>query len=324
MSTVGLPRALLYYNYAPIWRAFFQALGIEVVISPPTTSQTLTRGAARVVPETCLPAKVYCGHVLSLLGRVDCVFVPSIHCLRPGTRNCPTLIGLPDLVANAIPDAPLLAIDVETERLWPSLAQLTLLLGKHWVVNPLSVKRAVEQAWAVYEAYQVLLLQGVDPPQAIDAPQATDVPRQGYELALRSLTVAVVGHPYNLYDDYATHWLLARLRALDVRVRTSDSVHPVSRWACVEELGQVPYWTFEDEIVGASSSLLRRNVDGLISVSTFGCAPDSVMLGVLPQAARRAGKPYMPLVLDEHSGQAGLITRLEAFVDMLLRRKEKT
>jgi hypothetical protein len=32
----------------------------------------------------------------------------------------------------------------------------------------------------------------------------------------------------------------------------------------------------------------------------------------------------MPLVLDEHSGQAGLITRLEAYVDMLLRRKEKT
>jgi predicted nucleotide-binding protein (sugar kinase/HSP70/actin superfamily) len=318
MSTVGLPRALLYYRYAPMWRAFFQTLGIEVVVSPPTTSQTLTRGAARVVPETCLPVKVYCGHVLSLVGRVDCIFVPAIHCLRPGTRNCPTLIGLPDLVANAIPDAPLLTVDVETEKLWPSLAQLTLLLGKYWMVNPLSVKGAVEQAWTAHEAYQLLLLQGMDAPQAIDAPE------QDHEQAPGSLTVAVVGHPYNLYDDYATHRLLARLRALDVRVRTSDSVHPVSRWAGVEELGQEPYWTFEDEIVGASGSLLSRNVDGLISVSTFGCAPHSVMLGVLSQAARRAGKPYMPLVLNEHSGQAGLITRLEAFVDMLLRRKGET
>jgi len=324
VSAVGLPRALLYYRYAPMWRAFFQSLGIEVVVSPPTTSQVLAQGAARVVPETCLPAKLYCGHVLSLLGRVDCVFVPSIHCLRPGTRNCPTLIGLPDLVANAIPEAPLFAIDVETEWLWPSLAQLTLLLGKHWAVNPLSVKRAVEQAWAAHEAYQLLLLQGVDPPQAIDASQGTDMLKQGYEPASGSVTVAVVGHPYNLHDDHITHRLLARLRALGVRVRTSDSVHPVGRWACVEELGQEPYWTFEDEIVGAGGSFLHRNVDGLISVSAFGCAPDSVMLGVLPQAARRAGKPYMSLVLDEHSGQAGLITRLEAFVDMLLRRKEKT
>jgi predicted nucleotide-binding protein (sugar kinase/HSP70/actin superfamily) len=164
----------------------------------------------------------------------------------------------------------------------------------------------------------MLLLQGVDPPQAIDAPE------QDNELAPGSLTVAVVGHPYNLYDDYATHRLLARLRALDVRVRTSDSVHPAGRWAGVEELGHIPYWTFEDEIVGASGDLLQRNVDGLISVSAFGCAPDSVMLSVLAQAAHRANKPYMSLVLDEHSGQAGLITRLEAFVDMLLRRKEKT
>jgi predicted nucleotide-binding protein (sugar kinase/HSP70/actin superfamily) len=307
-----------------MWRAFFETLGIEVVVSPTTTSRTLTQGAARVVPETCLPAKVYCGHVLSLLGRVDCVFVPSVHCLRPGTRNCPTLIGLPDLVANAIPDAPLLAIDVETERLWPSLAQLTLLMSKHWVVNPLSVKRALEQAWAAHEAYQAQLLQGLDLTQVTDAPQAMDAPRQGYKLAPGPLTVAVVAHPYNLYDSYATHRLLARLRALDVRVSTSDRVHPLSRWACVEELGQEPYWTFEDEIVGAGGCLLRRDIEGLISVSAFGCAPDSVMLGVLPQVARRAGKPYMPLVLDEHSGQAGLITRLEAFVDMLLRRKEKT
>jgi predicted nucleotide-binding protein (sugar kinase/HSP70/actin superfamily) len=138
------------------------------------------------------------------------------------------------------------------------------------------------------------------------------------------LTVAVVGHPYNLYDDYATHRLLARLRALGVRVRTSDSVHPAGRWAGVEELGQIPYWTFEDEIVGASGSLLHQAVDGLISVSAFGCAPDSVMLSVLTEAAHRANRPYMPLILDEHSGQAGLITRLEAFVDMLFRRKEKT
>jgi predicted nucleotide-binding protein (sugar kinase/HSP70/actin superfamily) len=311
-----LPQALLYYRYAPMWRAFFEALGIKAVISTPTTSETLTRGASRVVPETCLPVKIYCGHVLSLVGRVDCVFIPSVHCLRPGTHNCAKLIGLPDLVANVIPDAPTLTIDVKTERLWPSLPQLALLLGKYWLVNPLSLKRAVERARAAQNAYQNLVLQGVDPPQAIDAPDRDLRPTSA------PLTVAVVGHPYNLYDDYATHRLLAHLRALGVRVRTSDSVHPAGRWASVEELVRIPYWTFEDEIVGASGSLLRQPVDGLISVSAFGCAPDSVMLSVLAQAARRADRPYMPLVLDEHSGQAGLITRLEAFVDMLYRRKE--
>ncbi|MFN2219517.1 MAG: acyl-CoA dehydratase activase-related protein [Anaerolineae bacterium] len=313
-----MPRALLYYRYAPMWRAFFETLGIETVISPPTTSEMLTQGAARVVPETCLPVKIYCGHVLSLVGRVDCVFIPSIHSLRPGTHNCAKLIGLPDLIANVIPGVPLLTIDVETERLWPSLPQLALLLGKYWRINPLSLKKAVERAQAAQHAYQNQLLQGADPPQAIGAPD------QGFAPTSAPLTVAVVGHPYNLYDDYATHRLLARLRALGVCVHTPEGIHPSVRWAGVEELGQVPYWTFEDEIVGAGGSLLHQAVDGLISVSAFGCAPDSVMLSVLAQAAHRANRPYMALVLDEHSGEAGLITRLEAFVDMLYRRKEKT
>ena len=55
MSAVGIPRALLTYHYLPTWRAFFEALDIEVVVSPQTTGETVTRGAARVVSETCLP-----------------------------------------------------------------------------------------------------------------------------------------------------------------------------------------------------------------------------------------------------------------------------
>ena len=314
MNAVGVPRALLYYHYAPMWRAFFEALGIEMVVSPPTTGGTMTRGAARVVPETCMPVKVYCGHVLSLLGRVDCVLVPSVDQLLPGTRNCPKLIGLPDLIAGAIPEAALLTIDVQGQGQWPPLPQLALLLSKYWIVNPLTLKRAVGQAQAAHDAFQ-----------------ASQLPVADFSGA-GALTVAVVGHPYNLYDDYATHRLLDRLRALGVRVLTPEVVLPADRWSCVQELAQSPYWTYEDEYVGAAGSLLRHNaargilrraVDGLLSVSAFGCAPDSVMSSVLARAARRANVPYMSLILDEHSGQAGLITRLEAFVDMLVRRKER-
>jgi predicted nucleotide-binding protein (sugar kinase/HSP70/actin superfamily) len=62
-------------------------------------------------------------------------------------------------------------------------------------------------------------------------------------------------------------------------------------------------------------------VDGVITVSAFGCAPDSVMLGVVARAAQAAHVPHMAILLDEHSGEAGLVTRLEAFVDMLARQR---
>jgi predicted nucleotide-binding protein (sugar kinase/HSP70/actin superfamily) len=337
VSAVGIPRALLYYHYAPVWRAFFDALGIEVVVSPPTMGETLTLGAARVVSETCMPVKVYCGQVLSLLGRVDCVLVPSVDPLRPGTRNCPKLIGLPDLIADVIPEAPLLTIDVRGQGQWPPLAQLALLLSKHWIVHPLALKGAIGQAQAAAETVSAPgngLPDGASIHDRISeaGTSTSDAPAPGTP-APGALTVGVVGHPYNLYDDYTTHRLLDRLRALGVRVLTPEAVPPVERWAAVQELAETPYWTYEDEYVGAAGGFLRRAaaccaaarcaVDGLLSVSAFGCAPDSVMSSVLARAARQAEVPYMALVLDEHSGQAGLVTRLEAFVDMLARRRER-
>jgi len=51
---VGIPRALSYYQYYPGWKAFFEALGAETVVSPPTNKATFTAGNSRAVAETCL------------------------------------------------------------------------------------------------------------------------------------------------------------------------------------------------------------------------------------------------------------------------------
>ena len=72
---VGIPRAMSYYSYFPFWFGFFEDLGIEVVISDRTTKETMSRGSALVVSETCLPIKVYVGHILNLLDKgIDKIF----------------------------------------------------------------------------------------------------------------------------------------------------------------------------------------------------------------------------------------------------------
>ena len=63
---IGIPRALSYYNFFPFWYGFFSDLGIEIVLSDKTTKQTMSLGSSLVVPETCLPIKVYVGHILNL------------------------------------------------------------------------------------------------------------------------------------------------------------------------------------------------------------------------------------------------------------------
>jgi len=88
MTKVGIPRALLYYQYYPMWKTFFETLGAEVIVSPPTTQVTLSAGASRVVADTCLPVKVFVGHALSLIGKCDYIFIPAIRSVKPKVYNC--------------------------------------------------------------------------------------------------------------------------------------------------------------------------------------------------------------------------------------------
>ena len=100
---IGIPRALSYYDFFPFWYGFFSDLGIEIVLSDPTTKQTMSVGSSLVVPETCLPIKVYVGHILNLLDKgIDKIFVPSIQSIAPKIYNCSKIRGLPDLIRNVI------------------------------------------------------------------------------------------------------------------------------------------------------------------------------------------------------------------------------
>ena len=66
---IGIPRGMLYYGHYPFLHGFFTALGFKIVLSDFTTKQTISEGSALVVTETCLPIKVYIGHILNLLNK---------------------------------------------------------------------------------------------------------------------------------------------------------------------------------------------------------------------------------------------------------------
>jgi predicted nucleotide-binding protein (sugar kinase/HSP70/actin superfamily) len=82
------------------------------------------------------------------------------------------------------------------------------------------------------------------------------------------------------------------------------------------------YWGYEEEVIGAGGYHLQSDVSGIISVIAFGCGPDSVMIEMLQRYARQASKPFMNLVIDEHTAEGGLATRVEAFVDMIRHKHE--
>jgi predicted nucleotide-binding protein (sugar kinase/HSP70/actin superfamily) len=314
-----------------MWKTFFEELGLEAVISPPTTKAIMADGSSRMIAETCLPVKVFCGHVAALTGKVDYVFVPSVRSIEPDVYNCSKFLGLPDLVRTAVPHSPpILDIEIDVNKGEKTVRRQIHELGRHFTRNPFQINRAYELALKVDEEYKRVMQTGTPLPVAIKRYHSNGADSKDERLELswdtseRDITIAVVGHPYNIYDAYINHNLLKRLMQMGVRVVTAEMAPPGALDAGTVKLVGRPYWTYEDEMVGAAGFYLESEFDGVLAVVSFGCGPDSMMLEVVQRAAKgHQRKPFTTIVMDEHTGEAGLVTRLEAFVDMLERRKRR-
>lgn len=75
------------------------------------------------------------------------------------------------------------------------------------------------------------------------------------------------------------------------------------------------------ESVGDAVYASHNNVDGVVHVGPFTCTPEVVSQSILPHVSRNEDIPVLSLIMDEQSGKAGVVTRLEAFVDLIRRRR---
>ena len=66
----------------------------------------------------------------------------------------------------------------------------------------------------------------------------------------------------------------------------------------------------------------KESMDGIIQVFPLGCMPEIITKAILPSVRRDTGTPVMTLVMDEITGEAGYMTRIEAFIDMLEARRK--
>ncbi len=77
------------------------------------------------------------------------------------------------------------------------------------------------------------------------------------------------------------------------------------------------------ETIGDTVYAAQNNADGVIHLMPFSCMPEIVSQNILPKVSREENIPVLSLVLDEQTGKAGYITRLEAFIDLVRRKKIK-
>ncbi len=328
MTRVGIPRALLYYQYYPMWRTFFEHLGAEVVVSEPTTRKMLAEGASRLVADTCLPVTDYVGHVASLAEDCDYVFIPAVRSLKGKVYNCAKFLGLPDMTGAVVPESPeILDIDIDINLGSGALYRSIYRLGRRFSWNPLRVRGAARAAWQAHGNYRELMLrERRRPPEAITQLTGTVPAAVVGSAAVSSsrppATIALVGHPYLLYDEHVNYHLIRTLERYGASVVVPEMLTAEAQEAAVGKLVGRAYWTYEEDVVGAGGHFLQSEADGVIGVMAFGCGPDSLMMDLLHRfATSRQSTPFMCLTLEEHTSETGVITRIEAFLDMIHRRR---
>lgn len=321
MYKIGIPRGMLFYDYYPLWAEFFKELGAEVVVSPKTNKDILNSGVLNCVDESCLPVKVFHGHADYLKDKVDYIFIPKMISIRKMEYCCPKILGLPDMVRFSIADLPpiidttinLRKINYTSSKYKKAVYEA----GKYITQNKSKIRNAYKKAWESYERYLYLLSKGVIPIEAVKMYNKTFVDLN-YNSKNHDMSIMVVGHPYNIYDEYLNMNLISKLINNKIKVMTPEMVSKDEIIYYSNQLPKRMFWTYGRRIVGSAFSLIEKDeVDGIIYLSSFGCGIDSILIDLIERKAKSRGIPFTLLTLDEQTGEAGIDTRIEAFIDMM-------
>lgn len=321
---IGIPRAMSFYTTYAFFYGFFTDLGIEIVLSDKTTKQTLSKGSSLVVTETCMPVKVFVGHVLNLLDKgVDKIWVPSFQSIAPKIYNCSKIRGLPDLIRNVVKkDFTIIEATLDkSEKNQGFYEFLKEAVAPFGIKDEKRIKKASKVGWRVYNNFRVMTSSGMDYNQAMNyAIQGkVFIPNETKEYPI---SIALVSHYYNIYDERTSMRIFEKLKNMDVKVYSALQLTNEQMDEGINALGQTIYWANEHEMTGCAGHYLKDNkIDGVITLTAFGCGPDSLMIERITRKTKQFNKPLLNLTIDEHTGEAGFITRLEAFVDMLYRKK---
>ena len=320
---IGIPRSLLYYKYFPLWKTFFEELGFDVVVSDKSTSKIVEIGSRHAIDEICIPLKLYYGHLINILKKdIDYLFVPRYISTSFGTYMCPKFLGLPDMVRGTMDDLPpLIEMDVDLRKR-PKYAT-AIRTGRQLKRSLSQIKKAYEKAIKMYHYWRELMVKGLSFQQALNIVKAGINDFEPKPRSHNGVKIAVIGHGYNIHDQFINMNLFKKLREMKTQVVTLENLPlEIFKKQTIITNTLKNYWGNEEEILSAVDYLFKdEELDGLIFICSFCCGPDSLIDELITRDAKKLNIPYISLVLDEHSGQAGVITRIEAFVDMIIRKK---
>jgi predicted nucleotide-binding protein (sugar kinase/HSP70/actin superfamily) len=316
-QTVGMQRALYGHQSAILWAHFFDRLGFRLVLTPPTNARLSKAGIESVEAETCYPVKVSHGHVKELVGKTKYLFIPSMITMSTSDPSeigseigsyCPllqsnsymvrTVLGIErssilNPVINAKCDLDTLAVEI-SEQLRPKLR-----------VTKSSIRKALYRAMEIQDRFSSELKERGD----------KFLENQGQDRPL----VVVTGRPYNLYDERLNLKIGENLAKIGIVALPMDLIDVNS--VDLADYASM-YWGLGVQIL-RTAKVIKDNPNYFgLHLTNFGCGPDSFIEHFYKSIMQE--KPHVILELDEHSAVAGVMTRLEAYKNVIENSMQKT
>ncbi|MHA1585566.1 MAG: acyl-CoA dehydratase activase-related protein [Promethearchaeota archaeon] len=326
---VGIPRALLFYKYGDLWSTFFSEIGAKVVISPKTSKTIKDLGIRNATGEDCYSTKIYHGHALWFKGKVDYLFVPRFGSAHKTHVGCPKFQGLADVLRFMYPELPKIIRPYYSQAKAGHgklrFLQICFSIGFKFTYNPFKIINAIHKALKAQrnhlknliisesklEQWEKSEIYLNDPPKEIQ----DEIP----------IKIALAAHTYVLNDPFASLDIRKKLRNRGIDIITSEQMPRSLVEQQMLKLDYDMYFDYEREILGTVLYFIaNKTVDGIIHIQIFPCGPDSIVGELASRFSKHDDEiPLLQLTFDELTGEAGLNTRLEAFVDLLRRKRQK-
>ena len=308
-ATVGVPRALMTFDVAPLLVSYLNELGLKVLLSTPTNKHAIERSLEFAYTDSCFPIKLLHGHVAQLLNDgADFVLVPNA--IRMGRKSgeqdqrysCPLVQAAPYILKSVfnLGDKlldPIIDLSRGDKVLLDSLADVARRLGFSREKGRAAGRRALARQ-AEFE--QQLLQAG----RRVLSDLAADPERIG---------VVLLSRAYNAQDAGANLGVAQEIAKLGVVPIPLDYL-PLDE-VDVGAISDRPYWNYERKMLAAAKLVADNPQLFGLFLSNFGCGPNSIIQNIVEDIM--GGKPLGQIEVDEHAAEAGYITRLEALVDTI-------
>lgn len=316
-EVIGVPMILYNHEFFPFWKAFLSELGFSVVPSDPTNKKIIRDGVENVIVESCFPVKLAHGHVLNLIDKgIRTIFLPSVINIKSpskivsNTFVCPYAQSFPYTVRGSI-DFSEKGVKVLSPVVYFGQGEEITLANLYEFGRRIRrSKEEIKKAYFVAKEAQDQFYR-----KCLEAGQ-----EYLGEIGGEKKGMVIIGRPYNSFDPGANLNIHKKLMDLGVYPVPYDML-PIMEGAEEDEDLKDMYWGYGQKILRAAKFLKEKpNLYG-IYVTNFGCGPDSFITHFFKKVIE--GKPYLQLEIDEHSADAGIITRLEAFLDSIKNAKKE-